>query len=133
MEINAIKIDQINEEIIDSILEFKLIHDGGLILNLYTEEQCVQIMYNRFISYRFIFESYSMDYLDYNKLSEDAIIYSIDNSTYLEEIREISDNFKIDNGGNKIKHYAILLKDEIFEIITDIHPQIIVSTLKNHE
>jgi hypothetical protein len=130
MEINAIKIDQITEEIIDSILEFKLIHDGGLFLNLYTEEQCVQIMYNRFISYRFIFESYS---LDYNKLCDDAILYSIDNSTYLEEIRKISDNFIIDNGGNKIKHYAIFLKDEIFEIITDIHPQIIVSTLKSHE
>lgn len=132
MEIKGLKFKELTKEILTSIVDFELKHSGNLEIILLTESSRIIVTYNRFISYRFSFESYLLSYWEetvlYNE-DEGIIFFKLYNSSYLDEIKKLSKNFIVDGGGDSIEHHAIFLGDECIEILTDDKPIIQIENI----
>ena len=102
-------------------------YDSILRITIINDKYKVNIIFNRFISFRVINESNLMKYWELldEKNENGCVFYKILNSEYFAELKNLSYNFlKSDEDISYIEHYGIFTLSDCVEVLSEIEPEI---------
>lgn len=135
MEKNSIKLWESREFesfTIDNLELEKIEYDGSLLISLSSNKLRLDILFQRIVSYRILDESYLLRYwksLDKKSLNG-KVFYIIEDSSYLNDIADLSMDFFTDGGIEGISHFGIFLSDDCFEVLTDLAPILTIQRIE---
>jgi|GEM_PF-5885145 len=114
-----------NRDLLDIYVD-KIIFDSSLIVKLISNKFKIKLNFKRFISYRITSESYLLDYWEIlnEKEQNGNVFYLIENSSFFNDIQNLSKDFFVIGGADLIYHFAVFSNDYCIEIISDLYPEI---------
>lgn len=122
-----VNLDKLKNLYIDSIN-----YNSELNIILVSEFLKIEIIFERFISYRVNDESYLLEYWEIldNENLNGYVFYKMIKSSFFNEMKYLSKDYFTDGGEDLIRHYCIFTINECVEILSDLQPIVRIGEIK---